>query len=426
MAAKKRRIEKHLQAELKRRQQEQQRATFPPFLRYEHPKEYFNIDRPRDWKLYNLDAPPDAVCFALSDDVAIYFVAITGVSNSDDEQRKELALRTLFESEKATNIRRDSTIRHFAMRADAESSEFGECVLWKVLAFDLMLNIVARIPASEEHLWMPVIERMLVSLRIDRDVHQKFLTLVHAVLPKITHLLEVGETPQLDGTVLKFQRFQINLSNPFAQYKSSPNQLDRIVTELVKTLDSVEDETLDVQLWEHAQAKVIPMIKPDVILHTEQTKTDNLFATPWLADLVLCYAIELNRGFRMIRCSDLDIWNLNGEDLHTAAMENLNQKGAMEFMMMPNSQGKIGVGILRTDDSLGSSYILRKDLYAKLSPHFGPTILAALPGRDSLVVFRADADRDTICNAVREDYLKSSYQISDRLFAITPDGIVFG
>ena len=128
----------------------------------------------------------------------------------------------------------------------------------------------------------------------------------------------------------------------------------------------------------------------------------------------------------MIRCSDLDIWNLNGEDLHSAAMENLNQKGAMEFKMMPNPQGKIGFGILRTADSLGSSYILRKDLYAKLSSHFGPTILAALPGRDSLVVFRGDSDRDMICKAVREDYLKSSYQISDRLFAITPDGIVFG
>ena len=128
----------------------------------------------------------------------------------------------------------------------------------------------------------------------------------------------------------------------------------------------------------------------------------------------------------MIRCSDLNIWNLNAEDLHTAAMENLNQKAAMEFMMMPNSSGKTGIGILQTDDSLASSYILRKDLYAKLSPHFGPTILAALPGRDSLVVFRCDTDRNMICNAIREDYLKSSYQISDRLFAITPDGIVFG
>lgn len=426
MAAKKRRIEKHLQAELKRRRQEQHNTTFPAFVRYEHPKEYFNIDRPGDWKLCKLEAPPDAVCFALSDDVAIYFVAMTGVSNSDDEQRKELALRTLFENETATNIRRDSTIRHFALRAESESSEFGKCVLWKVLAFDLLLNIAARMPTEEEHLWMPVIERMLVSLRIDRDVHQKFLTLVHAVLQKISHLLEDGETPQLDGTVLKLKRFQINLSNPLAQFKSSPNQLDRIVTELVKTLDSVEEETLDLQSWVTARAKVIPMIKPDVILHANEMKADNLVATPWLADLVLCYAIELKRGFRMIRCSDLDIWNLNAEDLHTAAMENLNQKAAMEFMMMPNSNGKTGIGILQTDDSLASSYILRKDLYAKLSPHFGPTILAALPGRDSLVVFRGDTDRNMICNAIREDYLKSSYQISDRLFAITPDGIVFG
>lgn len=74
--AKTRDLEKRSRA-LNRRAQK--RATLPTYQLFKHPKEFYEIDYPKDWQLGAWSENEDAVAFYTSDEVAVYIHVLQGV-----------------------------------------------------------------------------------------------------------------------------------------------------------------------------------------------------------------------------------------------------------------------------------------------------------------------------------------------------------
>jgi len=72
-----------------------------------------------------------------------------------------------------------------------------------------------------------------------------------------------------------------------------------------------------------------------------------------------------------------------------------------------------------------SSYLLHPKLYDLSSRELGRDLMAAVPSRDALVIFGSSSStKQLLANKVRHDYQQTAHPLSDRLFRLTPDGVV--
>ncbi|MFO0940847.1 MAG: hypothetical protein U0930_08765, partial [Pirellulales bacterium] len=198
--------------------------------------------------------------------------------------------------------------------------------------------------------------------------------------------------------------------------------------------------------WEQVKPLLYPMIRPDSIVHSLSGRTpaeiasDNqdsdkdpdegrsqmLVHNPWLADLVICYAIDSPMTLRMVAESDLQRWQIDSLQLHQTAMDNIKDGKLPEFAGMPGPDGDLILGGFGDGGiSTKSSYLLYPELYELIRAEFRGHIWAAIPSRDALIIFSSEhTQRETLLNLVANDYANSDHALSDRLFEITADGIV--
>ena len=132
----------------------------------------------------------------------------------------------------------------------------------------------------------------------------------------------------------------------------------------------------------------------------------------------------LHAGERPISLEDLDRWHISPEELHTQALQNL-----VLYSHEHTMQGQKGEGLtmlcLAAADRHNAARILLPDLHRKLKEHLGTTFYAAIPTRDTLLVFSAD-DPDILLQVrrqVQEDFRRAAVGLSGKLFVMTTDGI---
>jgi hypothetical protein len=83
--------------------------------------------------------------------------------------------------------------------------------------------------------------------------------------------------------------------------------------------------------------------------------------------------------------------------------------------------------IVDTDDNLASSRILHPDLHKLFSGPLGSPFMAAIPCRDTLVLYSNRREfKQRIARRVKKDYAASAYQITEKPFLVTRDGIAPG
>ncbi|MFM8479125.1 MAG: DUF1444 family protein, partial [Planctomycetaceae bacterium] len=182
---------------------------------------------------------------------------------------------------------------------------------------------------------------------------------------------------------------------------------------------------------------IFPMVRPKSILnHTLPKDADTLSAadrvrlqvmsSPWLADLVICYAIDSQKTLRFVQNHDLERWGLNADVVRRQAMQNLAKVKAPKFSTMQMKGAQFQVAEV-TDNHLParSCWILHPDLHKSLERIFRGPAWVAIPARDSLMAFSANPDlRAPLQQQLSADYRTSSHNISDRLFQVGADGVV--
>jgi uncharacterized protein YtpQ (UPF0354 family) len=345
---------------------------------------------------------------------------------------KELAA-AMFDKVNSTNVRSDPTILYSNYTADRPEEDLAG-QRWFVLADDLILGISTSCPVEHRETYIPLFERMLSSLRINRDDELLASRIVNRIHRAMTAALPETKI-ETDGLTIKMDKIEISIGNLLAQVKRNPAKLDQIVDQFIQGTIGLSraNEALGQESWDNVRSRIQPLVKTDKYIQdaNERTMRDGqagdssafLISAPWLADLRICFALDNRETFRFINSHDMQRWNVTLETLSQVAIENLVALPEPELFVLRLSNDEPAVGGLQPRAGAASSYLLHPTLYQIASRQLGGEIAAAVPSRDSLILFEYRGQRATLLKAISHDFATTSHPVSDRLFRVTPDGI---
>ena len=341
----------------------------------------------------------------------------------------------LLEKAGSRNARPDPTVIHPCMTADRnEEGQGGQ--RWVVMEDDLILGISTTFPAEEQHIYQPLFERMLSSFRVNRKREGLWIRTATRIVTKLAEEFPEEEF-KLSGKGIRGKDYELSLINLMTQVQKQPQAHEQLCEDFLDGLRSVIHQRgkIGCEVWEEVCNKILPMIRPDryvrelderEVLDGDKAKFpgSEVVNTPWLADLVICYAVNSRSAFRLINRNDLDRWHTDADSLHVTALDNLIKGDDPEMACMPAPNGKEGFGMFHAKQGAVSSYLLHPELYQRVAAQLGNQLLAAIPAQDVLVVFSDEAaPRQRIQETIRGDYESSVHPITERLFRLTPDGV---
>lgn len=413
-----------------------ERATFIP---YSHPSQTVTIDYPEHWAIeaveqmvvgIELQSPEvREACAGIF--IMPYQLPIAKLKQ--DELQK--LLHTCLEGAGATKSD-PSPLMYYPARCGRTKDG---CHTWMIAHEDVIFALQIHYPEELEHIYRPLFERMLSSFRIHRSGAGERLQLIQDVLEQLTQ-----RCPELkfenDGRGIQGDNFTIGVDNLAALIARQPMSRDQIIAEFAESVARTCQQTKSMhqESWEDAQAKVLPMVRQDKLLtvfeeqasqsQPEIADQQRLVWSPWLANLIVCYAVDSELSLRMINMGDLERWQIDASQLHEQAIVNLTGQDFPSMMGAAAAGGELSVGLLAEGGiSTKSSYVFHPQLLDKLKQHFSGGMWIAIPSRDSLVVLsKSIGNRQMVMEMVAQDFNSSDNPISDRLFEPTPDGLTLG
>ena len=416
----------------------------PYYLSFRHPQNFFEIDYPAHW---NLETEEDgAVEFSAPTAESFAGLMLFRAPLSVDADQilrlgkwKELAT-LMFQQIQSSPIEQDPTIIYDNYRVERPETD-PSGYRWFILSFDLILGVSSSYRASSRPLYEPIIERMLSSLRIHRNEE----LLASQVLSRVTQAISDNfpDTEiKVSGMTVTVNQFQLSIGNLLSQVMRNPSGMETMVDHFVQGIVGLakrKGEKLGSESWESARSRIQPLLKTDKYIQEAnqrtQVKSDDsegsspprtapfLISAPWLAELRICFAIDNQDTFRFIHSLDLERWGVSLELLLNTAIENLAALPEPEVYTMRLSEDTPAVGSLQHHGGAASSYLLHPKLYSIASKQLGRSIVAAVPSRDTLMMFEYRDNRSMLQHAVERDYSTTNHPVSDRLFRITPDGV---
>lgn len=389
---------------------------------FEHPQKAYRLEYPAHWEHIEKDGGQSCGFGPRErDDVGLW---ISILPFSIDTNRLPVELSQVFEqalgASEAANLRADPTLRHRALKADVTTpGEVGN--FWIIAGGDLVLFASSQVPAAERATWNPQFERLMTSVQITRDDELFGRRLADQVMQRIRRAYPEQDY-QWDDEKIRGRDHVLYLGNLYRQVLAAPERQEEIIGQFLKSLDVSEGASLGWEPWNEVGGKVLPIPKP-----LEYTQADGparrMVKTGWLSDVVITYAIP-GKLIRFVTDWDLNRWGIDLEMLHKQAIENLTQLTWPERMEGSRDPGGGRLILVSTNDSFDASRLLHPDLHALFSDPLGSPFLAAIPDRDTLLLFskeRRIARR--IARKVKEDYRTSPHPITPALFLITAAGI---
>jgi uncharacterized protein YtpQ (UPF0354 family) len=357
------------------------------------------------------------------DDVGLW---ISVMPMSIDTDRLVEDLPKLFEKTldncDATNLRQDKSLQHFGLIADmTREGEGGH--YWLVAGGDVVLFASSQVPAQERDVWNPPFARLMASLQITRDDELLFRKLANEVLGKLKERHPGKEFTFDKNDKIRGPNQLIYLGNLFREVRTSPDRKDEIVQRFVTALSQPATADLGHEQWPEVATCVMPVLKHRNYIKTEGP-TQHMHTREWLADVIICYAINRKKMIRFITGWDLRRWEIDENTLHEQALTNLAASRWPRQLPGARVTATGHVIVIDTDDGLGSSRLLHPELHKLFAGPLGSPFWAGVPCRDRLVVF---SDRKVLKQRIgrrlRKDHDSSAYAITPHPFLVTRDGI---
>lgn len=411
----------------------------PIFTKWNHRNQVASIDRPRHWQVLEEPNQNMLVRFQPPDSPKTIFSLGTVPCEMPEDAGSDEALIQQY-------------LKSFLSEASIEQ-HLGPCRLLcypshsvqlpdggfacAAVHDDLVVIISTHCPSNEQHIYQPIFERMLSSLRIERGNYGRLAALRSQLMKELRRLAPETNCQAVQDHIT-FGQMHIFVENLLSEIDQQPDRRTELIDHFVQTALQFANNPPQPghETWDDVKSSLFPMIRPDAILHAAQIaagpnaadsgQLQQVVATPWLANLVTCYAIDSPQTLRFILHADLERWEVTQSQLHQQAMQNLQQFTNTEIVGVPSPKGGLMVGL----PSLGprtvrSAWILHPQLHQLIRSQFRGRILAGIPNRDTIVLFAANChDRRMLLQKLRDDFRTSHHSISDRLFEITPDGIV--
>ena len=388
-----------------------------------HPAGVYRLEYPDHWEQLQKDearscgfGPHDR------DDVGLW-ISLMPVSLDTERLTDELPriLSQVLPEGEADAVRRDTTLRHYGVKADMKKEGEGGH-FWLIAGGDVVLFASSQVPEAERHIWNPTFEHLLTTLEITRDEELALRQLTNEVLALLRQRYP-DEDFQHDEKGIRGSGRVVYLSNLHREVRAAPERRAKIIQHFVQRLGDSMKLPMGQESWEDARGRLIPILKPRSYLDSDSASRHSL-ATEWLANVVICYALRSKHIFRYVTTWDADRWKKDPEELHEVAIANLGRLDwptRLEGVLQRDGGRLI---MIVTDDGLASSRLLHPDLHRMFSGPLGSPFRAGIPDRDTLIVY---SDRERLRKRTErqllKDYRTSSYQITPRPVLVTPDGI---
>ncbi|HUG91286.1 MAG TPA: DUF1444 family protein [Planctomycetaceae bacterium] len=388
-----------------------------------HPHNAYRLEFPAHWE-HRVEQDGETCGFGPRDrDNVGLWISILPASVDTDRLSEDLPrfFAHAMQKAEAANIREDVTLHHHGLKADMTSPEQGG-QYWMIAGGDLVLFGSSQVPPAERDQWNPAFERVMASLVINRDDELLMRKITFEAL-ELLRERHPDQEYEADEKGIRGKNHVLFLYNLWREVLAAPHRLEELVRTYVEAVNPTSHPDLGREEWIDVEDRILPVLKHESYLKTEGP-TRHIHTVDWLADVVICYAIRSERSFRFITGWDLDRWEVDPDRLHATAIENLVELSFPERLEGSRQPGGGRLILVTPCDSFGASRLLHPELHDVFRGALGSPFLAAVPSRDTLVLFTNKRSvKKKLLPTIRKDHDKSSYAITPRIFLVTPDGI---
>lgn len=214
-----------------------------------------------------------------------------------------------------------------------------------------------------------------------------------------------------------------SLENLYRMYQLAPSELRRHVerwaVELLRDSEGTPDRFAS---FEEIKDRLMPMV---VSAELAELRRANIITQPLVEGLAITYVLDGDRTIAYLPTEVLEKWSMAIDDLHDLALSNLVARSqAIQAHAAQDEDGTVNLILFQTLDGFDATRILLPTLHEKLRDLLGSPFAAAIPNRDILLCFKADAETvDRLKAQVGQDYRTMPHQVTDKLFLVTADGI---
>jgi uncharacterized protein YtpQ (UPF0354 family) len=389
-----------------------------------HPQKAYRLEFPAHWE-HRVQEEGRSCGFGPYDrDNVGLWISILPMSLDTERLVDELPnmFAQALQKSEAAHIRRDPTLQHDGMKADITAEGEGGHY-WIIAGGDLVLFASSQVPVAERETWNSVFDRLMASLRITRDDELLLRQVANEVLKKLRALQPDQDYCFDDKGDIRGQGHVVFLDNVFREVRESPARRDEIIQRFITGVTASQSSLAIDDPWDQVCQRILPVLKP-VNYIKQEGPTRHVFTNEWLPDVLLCYVINGEKSFRFVTGWDLERWGIDSERLHERAITNLQELDwpkKLEGRRHPEGGRLI---LVLTSDSFAASRLLHPDFHKLFSGPLGSPFLAAIPDRDTLVVFsNRRALRKQVAKQVKKDHSRSAYAITSRIFLVTADGV---
>lgn len=328
----------------------------------------------------------------------------------------------------------------------------GEAIIQKNTSW--WKELLSYLPGFQNHwhswnLWL-IKERsiqMVVTFFYEPEHHQDLFEAVQVILHSIQLSLNPSNPPDLfanevlelahkkfplinsqilPGFRLKFGESEMNLTNFYRAYLTTPDNFEKQITTALATI-------LQINEWGDAQtepelSEIQDRIMP-ILLSRESWKNNfpNFVGESWIANLAILYVVDESNAYWYIHEKLLRKWNIDQEQLHQIALDNLDRyfdHNQIELICMSKEEGPNMV-IQSRPDAYNASQVLSRSFYQQARRFLGSEFLAGVPNRDFLLAISLSESHviEKIQHNIASDYLTMDHPLTDHLLVVTADGV---
>ena len=397
---------------------------FPTSLKtFVHPHSVYRLEYPSHWD-QAVQKEGESCGFGPHerDDVGLW-ISIMPMSLDTDQIQKDLPglMQQAMKSSEAVNVRRDETLRHYALVADAAKDGQGGHY-WIVTGGDVILFASSQVPVAERDAWNPLFQKLMASLQITRDEQHLDRKVANEVLAQLRKRCP-DQDFEFHEDNIRGKNQVVYLSNVIREVRSAPSRREEIIRKFAENVTRPVFAELGNEAYDEVRDSIVPALRPRDYINSEGP-TRNLHTSEWLANVLICYAIKSNKMLRFVTVDDVARWGIDGQTLHDVALANLARLPWPKELAGCRAKEGGRVILVETGDNLASSRLLHPDLHKLFSGPLGSPFWAGIPCRDRLVVYSDRRDvKKRIGRSILKDFKSSAYAITSRPFLVTHDGI---
>ena len=419
---------------------------FDQWANYSGPANWYSLSYPSNWIKEEKEgilqlSPPDANATLT---ISCHWKSVLPQTNS--ESSLNIDFDQLFVKHRNIQSRGPLAIEHESIGYSGEAIIQKDKSWWKAL--------LSKLPCFQNHwhswnLWL-IKERsiqMVVTFFYEPEQHQDLFEAVQVILHSIQLSLNPSNPPELfanevlelahkkfpliqsqilPGFRLKFGESEMNLTNFYRAYLTTPDNFEKQITTALVTI-------LQINEWGDAQtepdlSQIQDRIMP-ILLSRESWENNfpNFVGESWIANLAILYVVDESNAYWYIHEKLLSKWNIDRDQLHQIALDNLDRyfdHNQIELICMSKEEGPNMV-IQSRPDAYNASQVLSRSFYQQARRFLGSEFLAGVPNRDFLLAISLSESHviEKIQHNIASDYLTMDHPLTDQLLVVTADGV---